>query len=212
MPQLERFLIIWKAFYSYVQGIKQSVSSTLLRYLRLPKALQGSSFCKKMIFCEIFQVDACPNFNDFSLNERFLYSYVQSMKHSVSLTIFLYLRLPYALIGTWFGKGWFFMKYFKLVHAPTWKILHYMKGFQFLCTKHAAFGIFNIFPLSATPLCLVRYIILEKDDFFHKYFKLLHSPTLYIPHNMVRDVFIYTEREAFGICNFLCYMRLPYAL
>ena len=104
------------------------------------------------------------------------------------------------------------MKYFKLVHVPSRKIPHYMIDFLFIRTRHKAFRIFNIFPLSATPLCLVRYMIFEKDDFYHKYFKLVHGPTLNIPQFMVRDLFIYTQREAFGIYNFLCYMKLPYAL
>ena len=39
MPQIERILNIWKFIYSYVQDIESSVSSTILRYLRLPNAL-----------------------------------------------------------------------------------------------------------------------------------------------------------------------------
>ena len=42
-----------------------------LRYLRLRYALQGTSFWKKMIFPEIFQVGACPNLKDSSLYESF---------------------------------------------------------------------------------------------------------------------------------------------
>ena len=64
MPQLERFLNIWNFFYSFVQDIESSVSSTFMRYLRLPRALQGTLFWKKMIFHEIFQVGACPNLKD----------------------------------------------------------------------------------------------------------------------------------------------------
>ena len=51
--------------------MKRSVSSTFLRYLCLPNALQDTLFWEKMIFHEIFQVDACPNLKDSSLNERF---------------------------------------------------------------------------------------------------------------------------------------------
>ena len=43
----------------------------LLRYLRLPNALQGTSFWKTMIFHDIFQVGACPNLKDSSLYDRF---------------------------------------------------------------------------------------------------------------------------------------------
>ena len=48
-------------------------------------------------------------------------------------------------------KDEFSMKYFKLVHAPTCKIPHYMKGFLSICKRYKAFGIFNFFALSATP-------------------------------------------------------------
>ena len=48
-----------------------------------------------------------------------------------------------------------------------------MKDFLFICTRHEAFGIFHICPLSAIPLCLVGYIsfckkviLLEKNDFY----------------------------------------------
>ena len=71
MLQLERFLNIWKLFYSFVQDIQSSVSSTFMRYLRLPTALQGTLFWKKMIFHEIFQVGACPNLKDSFLYEIF---------------------------------------------------------------------------------------------------------------------------------------------
>ena len=33
-----------------------------------------------------------------------------------------------------------------------------MNVFLFICTRHEAFGFFDFFALSATPLCLVRYI------------------------------------------------------
>ena len=135
--------------------MKQSVPSTVLPYLRLHNALQCISFWKKMIFHEIFQVVACPNLKDSSLNERFFYSYVQGMQHLVSSIFFLYLRLPNALYGIFY---------------------------------------------------------LEKDDYCHKYFKLAHAPTLNIPHYMLRDVSIHTQREASIIYSFLCYMRLPYSL
>ena len=41
-----------------------------------------------------------------------------------------------------------------------------MTGFLSICTKHEAFGLFHCFALSATLLCLVRYIFLDKYDFF----------------------------------------------
>ena len=59
-----------------------------------------------------------------------------------------------------------------------------------------------VFALSATSLCLVRYICLGKDDFCHNYFKLVHAQTLDIPYCIVRDVFIYTQSQTFGIYIF----------
>ena len=50
--------------------MNHSVSPTFLRYLRLPNDLQGTSFWKKMMFHEIFQVGACPNLKDSSLYDR----------------------------------------------------------------------------------------------------------------------------------------------
>ena len=123
MPQLERFLNIWKVFYSFIQDIESSVSSTFMRYLR------------PLLLCKVH----------------------------------------------YFGKRWFFMKDFKLVHAPTWKIPFYMKFVLFICTRHRKFGIFNNFSLSATLLCLVRYNFVEKDEFLMEYFKLVHAPTWKIP-------------------------------
>ena len=90
------------------------------------------------------------------------------MKHSVSSTFLRYLRLSNALQGTFFlEKDDFFHKNFKLVHAPTLSIHHYMVCDVFIYTQREAFClVMNIvFSLSAIPSCLVRYIILEKDDF-----------------------------------------------
>ena len=42
-----------------------------MRYLRLPTALQGTLFWKKMIFHEIFQAGACPNLKDSFLYDKF---------------------------------------------------------------------------------------------------------------------------------------------
>ena len=51
-------------------------------------------FFEKMIFHKKFQVGACPNLKDSSLNERFFYSCAQGMKQSVPPITLLYLRLP----------------------------------------------------------------------------------------------------------------------
>ena len=81
------------------------------------------------------------------------------------------------------------MKYFKLVHAPTWKIPQYMNCF-YLYVQDIEFGTFNFFSLSATPYCFARYITLEKDDFFHEIFQVVHAPTWKIPQYMKIFLFI----------------------
>ena len=142
---------------------------------KIPYYMTGFLFiCTRQ---EAFGIFNMPQLERFLIIWQVFYSYVQGKKHSVSSTIFLYLRLSYALYGTFFGKRWFFMKYFKLVQAPTWKIPYYMTGFLSICTRHKAFGIFNNFPLFATPSYPVRYIFLEKDEFSLNYFKLVHAPS-----------------------------------
>ena len=149
-----------------------------------------------------------PQLERFLLIWQVFYPYVQGKRHSVSLTIFLYLRLSYALYGTFFRKRWFFMKYFKLVHAPTWKIPYYMQVFYSYVQGKKHFGILYNFPLPATLLCLVRSIFLEKMIFYEifqvgalKYFKLVHAPTWKIPYYMTGFLSICTRHEAFGIFN-----------
>ena len=96
------------------------------------------------------------------------------------------------------------------MHAQTWKIPRFMKGYLFICTKHEAFGIFHFFCAIWDSQVLCKVHSFGKRRFFYKYFKLFLAPTLNIPHYMVSDVFIYTQREAFGIFSVLCYMRLPW--
>ena len=109
---------------------------------------------KKMIFYEIIL-----------LIPQVIYPYVQGKKHSVSSTIFLYLQLSYALYGTFFQKKMIFHEIFQVGACPNLKDSLLYAGFLFICTRHETFGIFNIFPLSATPLCPVRYIFLKKMNF-----------------------------------------------
>ena len=66
-----------------------------------------------------------------------------------------------------------------------------MIGFLSICTRHKTFGIFNNFPLSATPSYPIRYIFLEKDECFYPNVQgMKHSVSLIV----------------------LRYLRLPYAL
>ena len=174
---------------------------------KIPYYMTGFlSICTRQEALGIFNM---PQLERFLIIWQVFYSYVQGKKHSISSTIFLYLRLSYGLYGTFFGKRWFFMKYFKLVQAPTWKIPYYMTGFLSICTRHKAFGIFNNFPLSATPSYPVRYIFLEKDEFLMKYFKLVHAPSWKIPQYMKIYLFICTRHKEFGIFNFFALSATP---
>ena len=157
-------------------------------------------FWKKVIFHEIFQVGVCLNLKDSSFYDWFSIHVYKAWSNRY-LLIFCSIcdsLMLYKVHFVW--KRWFFMKYFKLVHAPTWKIPHYMKVILFICTRQEAFCIFKFFSLSGTLLCLVRYIFWEKDDFFFmKYFKLVHAPTWKIPHYMTGFLSICTRHEAFGL-------------
>ena len=81
-------------------------------------------FCGKkwFFFHEIFQAGACPNLKVSSIHEFFFYSYVQDRYSSVPSTVFAFCDSLMLCKVHYFGKRWYFMKYFKLVHAPTWKI------------------------------------------------------------------------------------------
>ena len=154
MPQLERFLNIWNIFYSFVQDIESSVSSSFMRYLRLPTALQGTLFWKKMIF----------------------------------------------------------LKYFKLVHVPTWKIPFYMKFVLFICTRHRKFGIFNFYALSATPYCFAM------DHYFGKRWFSWNISSWCMPQ-LERFLFIWNlfysfvqDIESSVSSTIFLYLRLSYAL
>ena len=207
MPQLERFLNIWYFFYSYVQDIQSSVSSTFLRYLRLLNALEGTLFWKKMIFSWNISSWCMPKFDRFLIIWNEFYSYVQGKKHLVSSTIFVYLRLSYALYGTFFFEkkddfSWTIsslcmpqLEKFLII----WQVFYpYVQGKKHwvsstcpnlkdfllydrfsihMYTRQEAFGIFNNFPLSASLLCLIRYIFWKKM-IFHEIFQVGAGPNL----------------------------------
>ena len=122
MPQLERFLFIWQVFYPYVQVRKHSVSATIFLYLRVSYALYGTFFWKKMIFQEIFQFGARPNLNDSLLNDRFsIHMYkARSIRYLQQFSSICDSLMPGTVL--FWEKDEFLIKYFKLVHASTWKI------------------------------------------------------------------------------------------
>ena len=117
----------------------------------------------------------------------------------------------------YFGKRWFFMKYFKLVHAPTWKILHYMTSFLSICTRHEAFGFFDCFALAATLLCLVRSILWKKMIFFHEIFQAGACPNLKVSsihdfffYSYVQDRYSSVPSTVFAICDSLMLCKVHY--
>ena len=208
MPQLERFLNIRTFIYLYVQNIESSVSSTFLRYLRLPNALQGTWFWKKDdFFMKYFKLVHAPTWN----TPHFMTGFLSICTRHEAFDFFdCFAPLLCDSLMPWtvyfFGKRWFFMKYFKLVHAPTWKIPHYMRGVPFICTRHEAFGIFCAI-CDSLMLCKVHQF--GKRWFFMKYFKLVHAPTWKNPHYMIGFLFICTRHEAFGIFNFFPLSATP---
>ena len=162
----------------YMKGIvficirhKVNVIFNFLRYLRLPNALQGISFLKKMIFNEIFKIGSCPNLKDSSLYERYC---IHMYKAGSTRNLQQFSSICHSLIPCtvqFFLTKILFMKYFKLVHAPTWKIPHFMIGFLSICTRHEAFGFFDCFALSVTPLCFVGYFCWKRMT-FHDIFQI----------------------------------------
>ena len=166
-------------------------------------------FGKRWFFHEIFQVGACPNLKYSSLYDRFS---IHMYKAWSIRFLWLFCAICDSLIPSkvhFLEKGEVYMKYFELVHAPTWKIPHYMRGFLFICTRHEAFGIFNIFCAICDSLMLCKVHRFGKRWFFMTYFKLVHAPTWKIPHYMIGFLFIYTRHEAFGIFNFFPLSATP---
>ena len=112
------------------------------------------------------------------------------MKRSVSLIVLRYLRLSYALYGPSFWiKMIFFMKYFMLVHAPTWKIPQYMNCFLFICTRHRV-RYLQLFFAICDSLMLCKVHNFGKRWFFHEIFQVVHAPTWKIPQYMKGILFI----------------------
>ena len=99
---------------------KVNVIFNFLRYLRLPNALQGISFLKKMIFNEIFKIGSCPSLKDSSLYERYcIHMYKAGSTRNLQQFSSICDYLIPCTVQFFFLTKIFFMKYFKLVHAPT---------------------------------------------------------------------------------------------
>ena len=179
----------WKIPY-YITGFTSICTrQKSIRYLQ-----QFSSICdslmpctvyilgKKMVFYEIFQVCACPNLFRFLIIWQVLYSYVQGNKHTVSPTIFLYLRLSYALYSTFFGKKMIFHEIFQVGACPNLKdsllydkfSIHMYKAWNIRYFQHFSSICDSLMPSKV-------HFFLEKDEFLMKYFKMVHVPTWKIP-------------------------------
>ena len=125
-----------------------------LRYLRLPNALQGTLFWKKMILYEILQVGSCPNLKDSSLYDRFSI-------HKYKAWSIRFLWLFFAHSATLLC----------LVRYIVWKkmIPQYMNCFLFICTRHRVRYLQLFFAIcDSLMLCKVHYF--GKRYFFMKYF------------------------------------------
>ena len=68
-------------------------------------------------------------------------------------------------------KDEFSMKYFKLVHAPTWKIPQYMNCFLLICTRHRVRYLQLVFAI-CDSLMLCKVHCFGKRWFFHEIFQV----------------------------------------
>ena len=120
---------------------------------------------KKMIFHEIFQVGACPNLKDSFLYHRLsIHMYkARSIRYLQQFSSICNSLMPCTVL--FFQKKMIFHEIFQVGACPNLKDSLLYAGFLFICTRHETFGICNILPLSATPLCPVRYIFLKKMNF-----------------------------------------------
>ena len=177
MPQLERFLAIWKVFYSYVQAMKRLVfalSATLLCLVRY------NFVEKKWIFNGIFQVGACPNLKDSLISEYFsLHTYKTyrvRYHHFCAICDSLMLRKVH-----YFGKRWFFHEIFQVGACPNLKDPFLYDRFSIHMYKAWNIRYFQQFSSVCDSLMPSKVHFLEKDEFLMEYFKLVHAPTWKIP-------------------------------
>ena len=150
-------------------------------------------FWKKMIFSWNISSWCMPKLEIFLIIWQFFYPYVQGMKHSVSLIVLRCLRLPYALYGTFVWKKMIFHEIFQVGPCPNLKDSSLYERFSIHMYKAWSVRYLQLFSAICDSLMLCMIHFLEKIRFWHKFVKLVHAPTLNIPHYMVRDVFIYTN-------------------
>ena len=131
------------------------------------------SFWKKMIFHEIFQVDACPNLKDSLLYDRFSI-------HMYKARIIRYLQqfssicdsLMPCTVHFFFWKKMIFQEIFQVGACPNLKDSLLYDRFSIHMYKARSIRYLQRF----SSICDSLKPCTEKDEFLMKYFKLVHAP------------------------------------
>ena len=171
MPQLERFLNIWKFFYSFL-------------FISI-YALYRPFFGKRWFFSWNISSWCMPQLERFLNIWTVYYSYVQDIDVGIFNIFFAICDSLMLCKVHCFGKRWFFHEIFQVGACPNLKDSLIYEIFSIhLYKTYKKFGIFNFNALSATPFSFARYIILEKDDFSWNIFQVGACPNL-------KDSFLY---------------------
>ena len=148
-----------------------------LRYLRLPKALQGTLFWKKMILYEIFQVGACPNLKDSSLYDRFS---IHMYKAWSVRFLWLFCAICDSLMPC---TVHFWIKMFFSWNISSW-CMPQLERFLNIWTVYYSYvqdiesGTFNFFFAICDSLMLCKVHRFGKRWFFHEIFQVGACPNL----------------------------------
>ena len=158
--------------------MKHLVSLTFSLYLRLSKALYGTFyFWEKMIFNEIFQVGACPNLKDSLLYDRFC-------MHRYKARIIRYLQQFSSICDSLmpctvhcFGKKMIFHEIFQVGACPNLKDSSLYERYSIhMCKAKSILYLQQFSPICESFFpCAVHFV--WKKMIFMKYFKLVHAPT-----------------------------------
>ena len=128
---------------------------------------------------------------------KFIYSYVQDIESSVSSSICAICDSLMLCKVHYFGKRWIFNKLFQVGACPNLKDSSLYDRFSIHMYKAWSVRfLWLFFALSATLLCLVRYIVWKKM----------------IPQYMNCFLFICTRHRVQYLQLFFRYLRLPNAL
>ena len=194
MPQLERFLNIWKFIYSYVQDIESSVSSSICAICDSLMLCTVHYFGKRWFFMKYFNW-CMPQLERFFIIWQFFLSICARYEAFGFFDCFLrYLLLSYALYGTLFGKRWF---------LNIWTVFYsYVQDIDF--------GTFNFFFAICDSLMLCKVHYFGKRYFFHEIF--LVDACLNLKDSLIYENFSnhLTKHRKFGIFNFYALSVTPY--